>query len=159
MSSKNKQIGLVLASLIFFGIVGFQLTDGRLHMLQSPGATVPNYQESDYGLGSSYVDSLKTYPELKDGERQPFNIWEYAGRGKSSFGSPELPIPFDEWLSFHKKQKPELMKDVRKYMDSRYDFNGKTIPEKFMSGERKPIMAGPIAKLSKKVASLKNWQS
>jgi len=49
MSSKNKKIGIVLASLIFFGIVAFQLADGRLHMLQSPGASVPDYQESDYG--------------------------------------------------------------------------------------------------------------
>ncbi|MCK5440931.1 MAG: cytochrome C [Maribacter sp.] len=153
MRAKNKNIRLVLGSLLIFGIVGFQLADGQFQMLQSPGASVPNYQESDYGLGSGYVDSLKTYPDLKDGERQPFNIWEYAGRGKSSFGSPELPMKFDEWLTFHKKQKPELMKDVRKYMDSRYDFNGKTIPGKFMSGERKPIMAGPIAKLPKKAGS------
>ena len=153
MGRKRKKIGLVLASLLFFGIVGFQLVDGRLHMLQSPGAFIPDYEESDYGLGSGYIDSLKTYPDIKDGERQPFNIWEYAGKGKSSFGSPELLMPFDEWLNFHEKQKPVLMKDVRKYMDSRYNFNNKAIPGKFMSGERKPIMSGPIARLSKGVTS------
>jgi cytochrome c peroxidase len=43
------------------------------------------------------------------------------------------------------------MKDVEDYMSSRYDFNGKAIPNQFMSGARKRIMAGPIAKLPGKV--------
>ena len=145
---KNRLL-LILSLLIFVGAVGFQVVDSNLHMLQSPGATVTNYKESDYGLGSSHVDSLKVYPDLIDGERQPFEIWEYAGRGKSSFGSPELPMPWDEWVAFLSKQKPTLMKDVKVYMSSRYDFNGKTIPNQYMSGGRKPIMAGPIAVLPK----------
>ena len=122
-------------------------------MLQSPGAKVKNYVPSGYGLGSSYVDSLKKYPPLQDGERQPFEIWEYAGRGKSSFGSPELPMSFEDWLAFHEKQKPELMKDVRAYMNGRFNFDGQTIPGQFMSGGRKPVKAGPIARLPAKISS------
>lgn len=148
--NKNRLL-LGLSIIIFIGTVGFQVVDGNLHMLQSPGAKIANYVEPDYGLGSSHIDSLKVYPDLKDGERQPFEIWEYAGRGKSSFGSPDLSMPWDEWVAFLSKQKPELMKDVDSYMSSRYDFNGKTIENQFMSGARKPIMAGPIAKLPKKI--------
>ena len=145
---------LLTGSLIFFlVVVGFQVVDEGLHMLQSPGAVAKDYKESDYGLGSGYVDSLKAYPKLKKGERTPFNLWEYAGKGKSSFGTPELPMSWEEWLAFHEKQKPELMKDVRAYMDSRYNFSGEVIPETYMSGGRKAIMAGPVARLPKKVKS------
>lgn len=146
--TKNRLL-LILSLLIFVGAVGFQIADSKLHMLQSPAARIADYRPSDYGLGDNYVDSLKTYPNLKKGERNPFNLWEYAGRGKSSFGSPQLPMEWDEWVEFHRNQKPQLMKDVRAYMAERFDFNGETIPDQFMSGERKPIMAGPIARLPK----------
>jgi cytochrome c peroxidase len=149
----NQKVVTVLVVILFLATVAFQIADVDLHLLQSPGAEVANYQKSDYNLGSSYVDSLKTYPDLKKGERQPFELWEYAGRGKSSFGSPELPMPFDEWLAYHEKQKPQLMKDVDAYMASRFDFNGEVVDGKYMSGGRKPIMAGPIARLSQSIDS------
>ncbi|MDW7693696.1 cytochrome C [Flammeovirgaceae bacterium SG7u.111] len=155
--NKKRKLLLFASFFIFAGAVGFQVVDGNLHLLQSPGATVKGYQESDYGLGSSYVDSLKPYPELKAGERAPFNIWEYAGRGKSSFGSPELPMSWEEWIAFHKKQKPELMKDVDEYMATRFDFSGETVEGQYMSGGRKAIMAGPIANLPKGVKSFEQF--
>ncbi len=152
----RKTILLVCIAFVFIGIVGFQMVENGLHLLQSPGTKVENYKESDYGLGSGYVDSLKQYPDIKLGDRQPFEIWEYAGKGKSSFGSPDLPMPWNEWVAFHKNQKPKLMKDVRTYMASRYNFDNKAIPNQFMSGGRKPIMAGPIAKISAEVKSFED---
>lgn len=149
----NKSILTLIIVVLFTATVAFQISDIDLHMLQSAGAKVENYQASDYGLGSGYVDSLKAYPDLKKGERQPFELWEYAGRGKSSFGSPELPMSFEQWLDFHKNQKPQLMKDVDAYMASRYDFNGKVVDGEFMSGGRKPIMAGPIARIPEPIGS------
>jgi cytochrome c peroxidase len=138
MSMKRKKLLLASGILVFLGAVGFQLVDQNLHMLQSPGAQISDYKEIDYGLGSSYIDSLKQYPELKNGEIAPFNIWEYAGKGKSSFDIPELPMSWEEWIDFHKKQKPELMEDVNQYMSDRFDFNGEVMAKQFMSGERKP---------------------
>lgn len=149
----RKKVLLALSFFLFAGAVGFQISDGTLHMLQSPGAVLPDYQKSDYGLGSSYVDSLKSYPDLKKGERSPFELWEYAGRGKSSFGSPELPMSWDQWVDFHQKQKPRLMEEVREYMAARFDFKGNSIPNQFMSGGRKPIMAGPVARLPQGIGS------
>ncbi|MFY0685637.1 MAG: cytochrome C [Cyclobacteriaceae bacterium] len=152
----RKRIVLIAAVITFLGVAGFQLANEHLHMLQSPGATVADYTRSDYGLGDGFVDELKQYPDLKKGERNPFNLWEYAGKGKSSFGVPDLPMSFDEWLTFHKKQKPELMTDVREYMNSRFDFSGETIEGQFMSGGRKAIMAGPIANLPKGVRTFED---
>ncbi len=153
---KNKKLLIAGGALIFMAAVGFQLADRNLHMLQSPGAKISDYIAYDYGLGSSYVDSLMPYPELKKGERSPLELWKYAGRGKSSFGTPELPMTWEEWVAFHKDQKPELMKDVRDYMNKRYDFSGEAIPGRFMSGNRKPVMAGPVARLPKGITSFED---
>lgn len=145
---------IILTSLAAIFLVGFQFADEiQLHLLQSPGAEVENYVEPDYGLGPGHVDSLLPYPSLKKGERTPFDLWKYAGKSGSSFMDPNLPMEWDEWVAFHKKQKPELMKDVQAYMNSRYNFNEETYPDKFMSGGRKPIMKGPVSRLPDGVKS------
>lgn len=150
----KKHVYAVLILFLFFIAVGFQFGDQlRLHMLQSPGYELPDYKEPDYGLGPSHVDSLKPYPDVQKGERTPFELWEYAGTGASSYDNPILPMSWDEWVAFHKKQKPKLMAEVRAYMARRYDFNGKTIPNAVMSGGQKPIMTGPIARLPSGIKS------
>ena len=98
------------------------------------------------------VDGLELYPSIIKGARTPFDLWRYYGRGVSSFGSPVLPMRFDQWLSFHAKQKPELMEDVRAYMSERYDFHGGAVPGQFMSGG-KPVMRGPVARLDSETES------
>ena len=88
----KKKILVSLGFIMIVVIVGFQVVNDNLSMLQSPGAVIDGYQDIDYGLGSSYVDSLKQYPDVKKGERTPFNLWEYSGRGESSYDSPTLPM-------------------------------------------------------------------
>ena len=134
-------------------LLSFQIVNNKLHLLQSPGAVAENYVEQDYELGSGHIDSLIPFPDVEKGERTPFDLWRYGGKGKSSFMNPNLPMPWEEWLAFHEKQKPELMADVKGYMNSRYNFNYETYEGKMMSGGRKPIMKGPIALLPKGVKS------
>ncbi len=98
------------------------------------------------------TDELMLYPTIEKGMRTPFDLWRYYGRGVSSFNSPILPMRFEQWIEFHRKQKPKLMDDIREYMNSRYVFSGSTIPGQLMSGG-KPVMQGPIARLSKNVDS------
>jgi cytochrome c peroxidase len=148
-----KKLFFIIGTLIFIIALGFQIVDQNLHMLQSPGAKINNYRASDFGLGSSYIDSLIPYPDLQKGERTPFNLWEFAGKGRSSFDIPELPMSWEAWVAFHDEQKPKLMKDVRAYMANRFDFNEASIAGQFMSGGRKPIMAGPIARLPEHIES------
>ena len=97
--------------------------------------------------GDPITDELELYPTVTKGLRTPFDLWRYYGRGKSSFGSPELPMKLEQWLEFHRKQKPQLMEDIREYMSSRYDFHETAMPGYFMSGG-KPIMQGPVARLA-----------
>jgi cytochrome c peroxidase len=152
----KKKILVSLGFIMIVVIVGFQVVNDNLSMLQSPGAVIDGYQDIDYGLGSSYVDSLKPYPDVKKGERTPFNLWEYAGKGESSYDSPTLPMSWDEWVEFHNEQKPKFMKDVNDYMASRFNFNGEAMPDQFMSGGRKQIMAGPVAVLPNGVKSFED---
>ena len=104
------------------------------------------------------ADDLTIYPSVERGFRTPFDLWRYYGRGTSSFESPRMPMRFEQWLAFHRKQKPILMREVREYMDERFDFSGEAIPDQFMSGG-KPIMKGPIARLPDGVDSFEELAS
>ena len=125
---------------------------GDMHLRQSPGAWTPPLTNWDYGLGDSHISKLQPYPDSKKGDRSPFDLWRYGGRGGSSFGTASLPMPWEQWLAHNLERKPKLMEEVRQYMNSRYDFSGKAIPGIVMSGGRKPVMAGPIARLPKGIA-------
>ena len=92
------------------------------------------------------VDELEIYPTVARGFRTPFDLWRYYGRGASSFDTPLMPMRFEQWLAFHRDQKPRLMADVRDYMASRFDFSGAARPGAFQSGG-KPVMQGPVARL------------
>ena len=125
---------------------------GSDYLRQSPGGKAAAVDD-DYGLGDGHVSRLLPYPPGGKGVRTPFDLWRYAGRGESSWTSPQLPMPWDEWVEFHRRQKPELMADVREYMDSRFDLHGEVIPGVMMSGGRKGVPRGPVARLAPGVAS------
>lgn len=128
------------------------------HLLQSPGATI-NRPPTDWGLGDSFIDRLTPYPKpCNPGMRTPFDLWRFAGRGASTFGSSDLPMPWDDWVKMCEEQKPKLMAECLEYMRSRFDFHGKAIPGATMSGG-KPIMAGPVARLPKGIASYEDLAS
>jgi cytochrome c peroxidase len=124
---------------------------GQQYLRQSPAAAV-NREATDYGLGDSHVSKLLRYPPGKPGSRTPFDLWRYAGRGDSSWGSPTLDMPWEDWVTMCRNQKPKLMAECRAYMEGRYDFHGKAIPGAKMPGG-KPIMLGPVARLPKAVPS------
>jgi len=117
-----------------------------LHMRQSPPAVASDRRPTDWGLGPSHVSKLRPYPAGDKGDRTPFDLWRYAGRDATSFDVPTLPVSFEEWVALHRERKPELMADVREYMNGRYDFSGEAIPGVTMSGG-KPVMAGPVARI------------
>lgn len=126
---------------------------GPSYLKQSPGGRVDVSPDNDYGLGDCHVSKLMPYPAGGKGVRTPFDLWRYAGRGESSWTLPQLPMSWDQWCEFHRKQKPELMADCQKYMQSRYDCHGEVIPNVTMSGGRKGVPRGPVARLPEDVDS------
>ena len=132
--------------LSFFGNKGYNeaKTDDK----------APKHPNDFYNTPNS--EGLLPYPDLQKGDATPLDLWRYAGKGKSSFGTPSLPMAFEEWVKMNKERKPRLMKRVDEYMASRYDFSGNTIDGVMMSGKRKPVMAGPIARLEKDIPSFED---
>lgn len=125
---------------------------GDTYLSQSPAA-VANRPETDWGLGDSHASKLEAYPQpCMPGERTPFELWRYAGRGPSSFGNPNLHMPWNDWVKMCSEQKPKLMEEWHAYMNGRFDFSGPAMADTYMSGG-KPIMQGPIARLPKGVNS------
>ena len=132
----------------------------RAYLQQSPGAISESSEAGDFGLGESHASRLLPYPQpCAEGMRTPFDLWRYAGKGASSWGSPQLRMPFSEWLEYHRLNKPKLTSDVTAYMASRYAFSGKTIAGALMSGGRKRIPAGPVAQLPSPVCSFEELAS
>jgi len=127
------------------------LAGEELHLLQSPPAKAQR-APSDYGLGAHHASRLRPYPPASKGDPTPLDLWRYAGRGASSWTSPQLGMPFAQWLAKHDAQKPQLMERVRSYMAARYDFHGRAIHGTTMSGG-KPVPLGPVARLPDGVAS------
>ncbi len=149
MSRNNLLFALVVAVLL--------VTSGLvLSQDEKPKSTYGegHSQDYDWGLGDSHVSKLKPYPKpMGEGMRTPFDLWRYAGKGISSWGSPRLRMAWNDWVKFCEDQKPKLMSDVRAYMETRYDFHGRTIDGQTMSGGRKGIPAGPVARLPEGIAS------
>jgi cytochrome c peroxidase len=136
--------------LITWGVTRSYDKERRSSLTQA--LDVESYEAPAGATGEPHVEGLRLYPTIQKGMRTPFDLWRYYGRAKTSFGSPELPMRWDQWVEFHAKQKPELMADVETYMASRFDFHGTPLPDRTMSGG-KPVMAGPVARLSDGVDS------
>jgi hypothetical protein len=127
---------------------------GPTYLQQTPGVTAPVSPDHDYGLGDGHHSKLLPYPSpCLPGDRTPFDLWRYAGRDRSSWGSPQMHLPFEEWIELHRRQKPKLMAECQQYMAGRYDFHARAIPEVFMSGGWKPVPAGPVARLPEDIES------
>jgi hypothetical protein len=124
----------------------------ELHLRQSPGAVATGRAATDYGLGDSHSSKLKPYPPGGPGVRTPFDLWRYAGKGDNSWGSPNLPMSWEQWSKMCREQKPKLMAECRTYMNGRYNFSDEKIPGATMSGG-KAVRKGPVARLPKGVAS------
>ena len=159
-------LGLMAVVGLLAALSGFQVGRAQgpnpgkagsdMHMYQGRATVAEDYDPTyDFGLGDSHVSQLEPYPNVTKGDRTPFDLWRYAGRGKSSYTTTELPMPWEEWLEMNTSRKPELMKEVRSYMNGRFDFSGEAIPGVMMSGGRKAVMAGPASRLPK---SVKSWE-
>jgi cytochrome c peroxidase len=131
---------------------GESQTSEGTYLGQSPPARAAGRTESDFGLGPNHASKLLPYPAGAEGDRTPFDLWRYAGRGASSWGSPNLRMPFDRWLELHRVEKPKLMADVEAYMRGRFDFSARALEGVTMSGG-KPVMAGPVVRLPQGVSS------
>ena len=124
------------------------------YLKQSDGARATLDPSWDYGLGENHASKLPKYPQpCPPGQRTPFDLWRFAGRGSSSWGPPTLHVGWEEWKTHCLAQKPKLMADWKEHLHGLYDFRQRPVPNVMMSGHRKPVPAGPVARLPQGVAT------
>ena len=121
------------------------LADGYLQ--QSSGANNP--ADLDKWRAAEKAGGLKPYPPCKPGAMNPDDpLYLYGGGSPTSFGSPDLPVPFSEWLRAQTAQRPKVDKRAHEILEKRYDLQCRTKPGVTMSaGKPQPI--GPTARLPK----------
>src|ERR1051326_8428033 len=144
-------IGLGVVSLAPVGFAARAADDTFLK--QSRGKNHP--ADIDEWRRGEERGGLKPYPPAPPGTpNPPGGIFQFGGSSGSSFGSPDLGMPFATWRAKMEKQRPSVDKTARAILESRFALDCKRDDSIKMSrGKPQPI--GPTAKLPKAV---KSWE-
>ena len=128
-----------------------------LFLKQSPGKNNP--VDIDQWRRGEDRHGLKPYPPAPPGTpNPPGGLFQFGGSGATSFGSPDLGMPFSEWRSKMQKQRPAVDRAARAVLESRFALDCKSDPSVRMSGG-KPQPLGPSAKLPRGVKSWEDYNA
>src|SRR2546429_466856 len=119
---------------------------------KSPAAYDPNWERGEYPQDQR--NKLLAFPNLRPGDITPVKLYLYGGPGASSYASIDDVGDFREFYTRLSEQKPAVMARWKAYLDTRYDFSGKTDPVVTMA-RGKHIPVGPVVKLPDGV---KSWE-
>jgi len=123
------------------------------YLLQSRGKNHP--ADIDEWRKGEQRGGLKPYPPAPPGTPNPPDaLFHYGGSGATSFGGPDLGMPFAQWMAKMRAQRPAVDQAARAALESRFALDCKTDPSARMSGG-KPLPAGPTAKLP---PGAKSWE-
>ncbi len=128
--------------------------DGQQPLLQSPGFSNP--PDLDAWRGLEQRDGLAPYPPAPPGvPNPPGGLFRFGGSGGTSFGGPDLGVPFTEWRSSMTRQRAAVDAAARAALETRFALDCHTDPQATMS-RGKPLPIGPTARLPKGFAS---WEA
>jgi cytochrome c peroxidase len=146
---KSSLYGLALA----IGLIASADADEDTFLRQSRGYNNP--RDLDEWRKGERHDGLKPYPNAPPGTpNPPGGLPQFGGSGATSFGGPDLSLPFAEFRSRMEKQRPSVDKAARAILEARFDLTCKAAKGVTMSrGKAQPI--GPAARLPKGV---KSWE-
>jgi hypothetical protein len=121
---------------------------------QSRGANHP--ADIDAWRRQEQLDGLKPYPPAPPGvPNPPGGLFQFGGSGATSFGSPDLGVPFADWMAKMVAQRAEVDRAARALLEARFQLDCKTDPKATMS-RGKPLPLGPTARLPAGVAT---WEA
>ena len=147
-------IGLLIAALACGGWVARARAESGF-LEQSRGAGQPN--DIDAWRKEESRGDLKPYPPAPPGAPNPAApLSQFGGSGATSFGSPDLGMPFAEFKARMERQRPHVDKAARAVLESRYRLECKTDERATMS-RGKPLPLGPTARLPKSVATWEEY--
>jgi len=99
---------------------------------------------------------LAPYPPAPPGvPNPPGGLFQFGGGGRTSFGSPDLGMPFNEWRAKMEQQRPAVDRAARAALEARFRLDCATDPSATMS-RGKPLPVGPTARLPARVDS---WEA
>ena len=119
---------------------------------KSPAAYDPNWERADYPQDQR--NKLLAFPNPRPGDITPVKLYLYGGPGASSYASIDDVGDFGEFYKRLSDQKPAVMARWKAYLDTRYEFSGKTDSVVTMS-RGKHIPVGPVVKLPD---GIKSWE-
>ncbi|HXA50699.1 MAG TPA: hypothetical protein VNV86_10365 [Candidatus Acidoferrum sp.] len=118
---------------------------------QSPGMNSP--KDIDEWRREEIRSGLKAYPAAPPGTLNPAGgLYNYGGSGSTSFGSPDLSLPFEQFRAAMEKQRPEVDRNAQQLLNSRYRLTCTTDSTAKMS-RGKPLPVGPVGRLPQGVTS------
>ena len=127
---------------------------GRV-LQQSPGYNHP--PDIDEWRKGEDRGGLKPYPAAPPGTpNPPGGLEQFGGAGATSFGGPDLGMPFAEWRSKMTQQRAAVDEAARKVLESRFDLECRTDAEATMS-RGKPLAVGPTGRLPTGLASWEEY--
>jgi cytochrome c peroxidase len=125
------------------------------YLQQSPG--VNNPKDLDQWRAGDRLAPLKPYPPAPPGTPNPSEpLYRFGGRWGSSYASPELGMPFADWMAAMRKQRPAVDRAARAALEWRFDLSCRQREGVVMSGG-KPQAIGPAARVPKGVASFEAY--
>lgn len=124
------------------------------YLRQTPGADNP--ADIDQWRAGEQRGGLKSYPEVRPGDpNPPGGVAQFGGSGATSFGSPDLGMPFAEFRERMIRQKPAVDRAARQRLESLYNLT--CVPDPNVRMPRgKPLAVGPTARLPQGAAS---WEA
>jgi cytochrome c peroxidase len=150
-------MGRSFALLLLLALVGVTVAEDKRppgFLQQSPGYGNPD--DIDRWRAGEQRGDLKPYPPAPPGTPNPSGgLPQFGGSGATSFGSPDLGVPFAEWKARMEKQRPAVDAAAKAALEARFHLDCRTDPAVKMSGG-KPLPVGPTARLSQGLAT---WEA
>lgn len=159
MRMKNAVAMIALSAMLFAtfpivpGLAQEQPKNKDGYLQQSPGANTP--KDIDEWRKGENRSGLTPYPAAPPGKpNPPGGLYKFGGSGVSSFGGPDLGMPFAAFKDLMEKQRPAVDKAARDRLESQFDLGCKVDPKATMS-RGKPLPVGPTGKLPK---GINTWE-
>ncbi len=147
---------IAIASVMLLTATAHAGDSGAASVLQqSPGYGHP--ADIDEWRKGEQREGLEPYPPAPPGKPNPSGgLFQFGGSSASSFGGPDLGIPFAEWKARMQEQRPAVDAAARKVLESRFRLDCKTDASVTMSGH-KPLAVGPTGRLPSGVGSWEQY--
>jgi len=146
-------VPVVVATAVLWVAVARAGDAGTRALQQSPGSGNP--ADIDEWRKGEQRGDLSPYPAAPPGKPNPGGgLSQFGGSGATSFGGPDLGVPFSEWKTKMQQQRPTVDAAARRVLESRFRLDCRTDPTVKMSGGR-PLPIGPTGRLP---AGMDSWE-